>query len=118
VVAVTRRAIVEGEPVTVSTSHLVPELVPGLAGRLPREGSLYGALRDAYGLRPARLHARAELAVMPAAVATDLGLSGRPLGWLLASRNAAEPDGAPLELSVTWMRADRLRVLFELGPDA
>jgi GntR family transcriptional regulator len=117
VVAVQRRAIVDGEPVTASISHLVPDLVPDLAVRLPREGSLYRTLREEYGLRPARLYARAELAVMPAEVAADLGLSGRPLGWLLTSRNAAHPGGEPLELSVTWLRADRLRVLFELGPE-
>jgi len=113
VVVLDRRSSVDGWPAGVGRSELPADLVPDIAGRLHESGSLFRTLTT-YGHRPVRASVRAELAVAPAAVAAALGLEGRPPVWRLESRNRCSRSGRVVERSVGWMRADVLRVVFEL----
>jgi DNA-binding GntR family transcriptional regulator len=115
VVAVTRRGTVDGLPATFGTTNLPAEVVPDLGDHLGDDVSIYATLRDVYGLSPARLWARAELVSVPADVAPQLGLDGRPLVWCLESCNHDPSLGRPIELSRSWLRADVYRVVVELG---
>jgi DNA-binding GntR family transcriptional regulator len=108
-----RRSDIDGSAAGVGRSHVPADLVPAIGQRLHRSGSLFRTL-VAYGHDPVRASVRAELAVVPAHVGTALGLDGRPLVWRIESRNRCARSGRVLEHSVGWMRADVLRVVFEL----
>jgi GntR family phosphonate transport system transcriptional regulator/GntR family transcriptional regulator len=113
VLVLERRSTVDGRTAGVGRSHLPADLFPGLADRLDAAGSLFRTL-TALGFEPVRASVRAELAVVPAVVAPELGLEGRPPTWRIESRNRCARTGRVLERSVGWMRADVLRVVFEL----
>ncbi len=113
VLVLERRSTVDGRTAGVGRSHLPADLLPGLADRLDAAGSLFRTL-TALGFDPVRASVRAELAVSPADVAPALGLEGRPPAWRIESRNRCARTGRVLERSVGWMRADVLRVVFEL----
>jgi DNA-binding GntR family transcriptional regulator len=113
VLVLERRSTVDGRTAGVGRSQLPADLLPGLADRLDAAGSLFRTL-TALGFEPVRASVRAELAVVPAHVAAVLGLEGRPPAWRIESRNRCARTGRVLERSVGWMRADVLRVVFEL----
>lgn len=115
VVHLVRRRTVDGEPATWAESWLPADLVPGLAERLPAEGSLHHVLDEVYGLEPARAWYRAELDVAPDDVAVRLGLRARPLALVLQGRVDSRRLGRPVELTRSWARADLFRIVFEMG---
>lgn len=118
VVVVTRRSTVDGILAGTATTHLPADLVPDLARHLRSSGSLYRVLVEQYGLDPKRVWSRASLEVPPDDVARHLGLETPEPTWLLESLNRDIDSGRPTELTHGWMRADVLRVVFEMGERA
>lgn len=115
VVVVTRRSTVDGVLASTATTHLPADLVPDLARHLRSAGSLYRVLVEHYGLDPKRVWSRASLEVPPGDVAERLGLETPEPTWLLESLNRDTRSTRPTELTRGWMRADVLRVVFEMG---
>jgi DNA-binding GntR family transcriptional regulator len=116
-----RSHLLDGELASCSETWMVASLVPGLAARLGREGSLYALLSGTYGLRPHRAWYRAELGMAPPQVAARLGLSlpaRPPLALATRGRVDAAERGRPLEVTQAWARADLLRIVFEVGDGA
>ena len=118
VVVVTRRSTVDGILAATAATHLPADLVPDLARHLRESGSLYRVLVQQYGLDPKRVWSRASLEVPPDHVAGHLGLETPEPTWLLESLNRDTGSGRPTELTHGWMRADVLRVVFEMGERA
>jgi GntR family transcriptional regulator len=107
---------VEQEPILVSTTFVPHSLCPELAHEDLAKCSLYGLLRDKYGLTIARGERRLEaVAAGPwEARLLDIAL-GSPL--LSLDSVAYLPDGQPLEHSVALQRGDRTTVEVEfVGP--
>lgn len=115
VVVVTRRSTVDGILASTATTHLPADLVPDLARHLRTSGSLYRLLVKHYGLDPKRVWSRASFEVPPDEIARRLGLETPEPTWLLESLNRDIRSGRPTELTLGWMRADVLRVVFEMG---
>ncbi|CAN5702079.1 GntR family transcriptional regulator [soil metagenome] len=115
VVAVTRRSTVDGVLASVGRTHLPADLVPGLGDHLGPSVSLYHVLVERYGLDPRRVWSRASLEVPDADIAGQLALETPGPTWLLESLNRDASSGRPVELARGWMRADVLRVVFEMG---
>lgn len=110
-----RRGMLGEEPGSSSLTHVLAEVAPDLPERLGAVGSLYRALAHDYGLAPARAWNRVELQVAPAEVAGRLGLEDRPFLYHVEGCNASTTLGRPIELTSTWLRADRLNVVVELS---
>jgi DNA-binding GntR family transcriptional regulator len=115
VVVVTRRSTVDGVLASTATTHLPADLVPDLSRHLRSTASLYRVLVEHYGLDPKRVWSRASLEVPPPEVAERLGLETPEPTWLLESLNRDIASMRPTELTRGWMRADVLRVVFEMG---
>lgn len=116
VVCLRRRLHLLGLPTGWSSAYVRAELAPDLAEQLTPGRSLYQVLRDQYGLRPRRRWSRASLDVPPDATTHALELEGRPPTWLL--EGVDEDEGNPdrtIEFTRSWMRADVINVVFELG---
>ena len=78
--------------------------------------SLFEVIRDIYGIEAKRRWSRASLDLPPPHVVEALRLEGTPPTWLLEGVN--ERRQAPreaVEFTRTWMRADVLNVMFEMG---
>lgn len=80
-----------------------------------RDGdSLYAVLTDA-GFDIHRDAYVAEQDTIPARAATSLGLEGRPQAWHTFSTNRCHRRDLLVEANESWVRADVIRVRFELG---
>ncbi|HEX3605695.1 MAG TPA: GntR family transcriptional regulator [Candidatus Dormibacteraeota bacterium] len=110
-----RLRTVDGEPAACADTWLVAELVPGLAARLPEDGSLHRTLDEEYRLRPVRTWARAELVTASSDVAQRIGVSGRPAVYELRALTGSAARRRPVEVTTSWLRADIFRVVFEMG---
>ncbi len=115
VVMVTRRSTVDGLLASTATTHLPADLVPDLSRHLGDDDSLYRVLVERYGLDPKRVWSRASLEVPPVDVSERLGLETPEPTWLLESLNRDANSMRPTELTQGWLRADVLRVVFEMG---
>lgn len=111
-----RRRLLLDVPTSWSTAYVLAEVAPGLGARLGSGDSLYRVLRDEYGVQPRRRWSRASLDLPPDATIEALGLEGRPPTWLLegVDEDADDPFRA-IEFTRSWMRADVVNVVFELG---
>ena len=114
VVQVGRRRYVNGSLAGWSESQLAADLVPDLRARLHDDDSMEKLLADVYELAPARAWTRAELEVAPAEIGEHMGLPGRPLALYLQGRTDSTSRGRPIELTTSWLRADRFRLVFEM----
>lgn len=116
-VLVVRRLIRLDDVVTSWTSAYLPAtLVPGLAAELATKQSLFEVLRDVYGIRAHRRWSRASLDLPPMNAVRALRLEGTPPSWLIEGVN--ETRGRPaqaIEFTRSWMRADLVNVVFEMG---
>lgn len=114
---VRRRIRLLGIPTAWSTAYVRADLVPGLAERLGADDSLYRVLRDVYRLRPRRRWTRASLDVPPDSTTDALDLDGRPPTWLIEGVDEHDdgPSHCSIEFTRSWMRADVVNVVFELG---
>lgn len=97
------------------------EWVP--VARLPDPGpalqaveSLDAVLRQVADVDPVRAWTRVSLDIAPPEVVADLGLDTASPAWLVESVNTDGPAGPPVMCSKSWMRADAVRVVVELGP--
>lgn len=112
VVRITR---LDGVLAAVATAHIPLSLAPGIHQHAVDGVSLYRVLCDAYLLDPVRDCSRASLEVPPADIAAALGVEGRPPMWHLENVNRDRLSGRVTEHTVSWMRADLVRVVFEMG---
>lgn len=114
-----RDRYVDNELVGFADTWLDPELVPDLTQVLDAGASLHDTLATHYGLKPVRGWFGVALDPAPADVARHLGLSGRPPVIAIRSRTDAAARGhRPVELTVSWLRADvfRVEVDFDTAP--
>lgn len=117
VVALTRRGYVDGFVSGVGTSWIPGDIVgDDLEAFVTDGGSLFDALCQR-GLLPRRRWTRSELDVVPAQVAPQLELEGRPLGWHNLSLNEDTTTGRAVEYAEGWSRPDVFRMIFEFGSD-
>lgn len=110
-----RRRWVDGELATVAISYLPPDVVPDLDRRMGDESALYQVLTGVYDLVPRRAWSRCELEVAPEAVARRLELPGRDLVSVVRGRLDCARLGRPIEVGLSYMRMDVLRVVYEFG---
>lgn len=111
-----RRITVEGIPAMWTTAHLPAALVPGLEELAAAGGSLHAVLVERFGLSPRRRWSRASLELPHDGVVGALTLEGRPPCWLVEGVNEDEDrTRVAVEFTRTWMRADVINVVFEMG---
>lgn len=113
VLVLKRVRLADGEPMGVQTAYLPAALVAGLEAEDLESGSLYEILRTKYALIPQRALETHCAVTVDEEEANWLGL---PVGAaaLTAERVSYLPDGRPLELVYSVMRADRYRIVLEL----
>ncbi len=113
-----RLRYVNGEPLAIERCYLDHRLCPGLA-HLDLSGSLYGLLRQRYGLTIARGEQTYEAVAARRREAELLGISrGAPL--LFSKRTTYLDTGEVIDQGVAWYRGDRYKfhaVLLGLGTD-
>lgn len=113
--ALRRLSLVDGHEAGLHVSWLPGIDADELRDRIDDGGSLFDVLtRLGHDVR--RDHYTAELDTIPAEVADVLRLEGRPQAWRTVSCNACHRSGDLVELAESWIRADVIRVRFELGP--
>lgn len=104
---VERLRTASGQPIAHEIAYL-PGPLPGLADHLTDGGSLYGALREVYGLELTRAEDTVETALADPVTANLLGVdTGLPM--LLVHRTAFDPAGRPVEWTRSLFRGDRFR---------
>lgn len=116
-VVLVRRLITIEDILTSWTSAYLPAaLVPGLGAELATKQSLFEVLRDVYGIEAQRRWSRASLDLPPPSVVAALRLEGTPPTWLLEGVNERRDQSRQaVEFTRSWMRADVLNVMFEMG---
>lgn len=112
IVRITR---LDGVMAALATAHVPLSLAPGIHEYAADGVSLYRVLCDVYHLDPVRDRSRASLEVPPAHIAAELGVEGRPPMWHLENVNRDRISGRVTEHTLSWMRADLVRVVFEMG---
>lgn len=99
-------------PIAVQTSLLVSARFPGLLGRLGENTSLYGVLRQAYGLVPTEAHEVFRAVGLPDRVAQVLEAPVDSHGFL-ATRMTLDARG-PFEHTTSYLRGDRYEIRLAL----
>lgn len=108
---ISRDRYVDNELVGFADTWLDPELVPDLPHVLDPGASLHDALDRHYLLEPLRGWFGVAIDPAPPEVARHLGLSGHPPIIAIRSRtDAGARDHRPIELTISWLRADIFRV--------
>jgi GntR family transcriptional regulator len=105
----------DATPMAVEGLHVNPKRFPELARHLAHYGSLYAALDQEYGVRPARATETIETAPCPP---DEAGLLGTEVGapMLLLSRHSHDAEGVPVEYVQALYRGDRYRFEATLRP--
>jgi GntR family transcriptional regulator len=111
VVVITRLRLAGGKPLAVERSSLPARLFPDIED-MDLGGSLYGLMRDAFGLRPVRAVERLELTEARPSDVRSLGVR-RDAALLLVERIGYAADGTAVEFSRDRFRADRTRLMIE-----
>ena len=111
VVVITRLRLAGGKPLAVERSSLPARLFPDIED-MDLGGSLYGLMRDRFGLRPVRAVERLELTVARPSDVRSLGVR-RDATLLLVERIGYAADGTAVEFSRDRFRADRTRLVIE-----
>jgi GntR family transcriptional regulator len=113
VLRISRLRLADGDPMAIETTHLSVKRFPGLKRHFERLGSLYAALAEGYGVRPAEAEETIETALATPHEASVLGTEvGLPL--LLLSRHSFDEDGAPVEWVRSLYRGDRYKFVARL----
>lgn len=107
-----RRRYVDGELAGCANSWIVGELVPDLQTRLADGDSLHLML-EAYALKPQRSWTHAEFVIASPRVAKRLGDSGRPMVLQLRGQTDSACLTRPIEITISWLRPDVFRVIYE-----
>jgi DNA-binding GntR family transcriptional regulator len=115
VVRIVRSTRLEGMLCMWATAHVASVRAPGLERYAVDGVSLYGVMCDTYGLHPVRSRSTASLEVPPPEVAHALGVEGRPPMWRLENLNRDASSDMVTEHTLSWMRADVVRVVFDMG---
>ena len=109
-----RLRLADGQPMGIQTAHIPLALAPGLAEDNLENVSLYGVLRERYGLQPAKAWETCRAVPAEPIPAELLGVSpGSPL--FAVERVTYLPNGQPFEFSRSVMRGDRYRMVLELA---
>jgi DNA-binding GntR family transcriptional regulator len=111
---VARRRFLARDLAGFAESWIVGELAACVRAQLASEGSLYDAF-ESNRLQPVGGMRSVELQVAPPRIARELGETRRPLVFRVAGTTVARALGRPLETTVSWLRADMLRVRCEIG---
>lgn len=113
VLRIARQRLVDGQPMSVETIHVLDELVPGLDIAALETGSFYALLRDRYGVIPTDAEQTHEAAAADPAEAELLGLTeGAPI--LTLERLTRDQHGRLFEYTRAAYRGDRYRVTSRL----
>ena len=104
-----RLRLADGLPMALQVAYLAHALCPGLLERELEHGSLYAALRERYGLRPARSSRTVEAALAHQEHASLLDLT-LPAALLIVEQLTYLVNGQVLEFSRTTYRGDRYRM--------
>jgi GntR family transcriptional regulator len=113
---VIRIRLADGTPISLEHARLPASRFAGLL-ELPLGGSLYGLLRDHYGVTPAESTERIEVVTATAQEAAILNVTDNaPL--LSINRTTLDKAGAPIEFSHDLFRADRTRIVIHTPPGA
>lgn len=116
VVLVRRLITIDGILTSWTSAYLPSALVPGLGAELATRQSLFDVLSDVYGIRVRRRWSRASLDLPPASVVAALRLEGTPPTWMLEGVDERrDRTRQAVEFTRSWMRADVLNVVFEMG---
>lgn len=108
-----RLRLADGEVMALERSHLSAERFAGLDDALPRYGSLYAALRAAFGVEPHEAEQTIETGAASPHEAALLGTeTGLPV--LLLSRQTFDAAGAPFEWVWSTYRGDRFKLVARL----
>ncbi|MEZ0364470.1 GntR family transcriptional regulator [Mycobacterium sp. pUA109] len=89
-------------------------LVPDLAVAMRVNDSLHDVLLNA-GVTPRRSWVHASAEQFDSDVAAQLNAPEASLGWYIESLNVDADDHRPVSLSQRWIRADILRVIFQVA---
>ncbi|MFD7888886.1 GntR family transcriptional regulator [Streptomyces albidoflavus] len=113
VLRIERLRLASGEPMAIETTHLSAKRFPALRRSLVKYTSLYTALYEVYGVRPAEAEETIETSLATpreaALLATDVGLP-----MLMLSRHSRDESGAPVEWVRSVYRGDRYKFLARL----
>jgi GntR family transcriptional regulator len=97
-----------------ATSWLRGDLVSSDSDFLEDGASMYQALRNAR-VDPVVTWAAAELAVVPAHIAGDLELEGRPLIWRTTILACDQETTVPISFHQSWLRPDIYKMRLLIG---
>lgn len=118
VVRLVRLTRIDGVTAVRSTTRLPAALVPGLTDHLTDDVSLFHLFCGHYAMAPVRAWSRASLELPGDDVAHQLELDGIGPTWLVESVNRDGRAGTPIEFTTTWLRADLVRVVYEMEDPA
>lgn len=110
-----RRSFTDDLPASWGTEWVPVATVPELPAALRRVESLDRVVRDVGGVVPARSWVRASMEAAGEEVADELGIGQGDPVWLVVSLNEDAASGRPVYLTERWIRADAIRVVFEVG---
>lgn len=113
-----RRSFTDGLPAAWGAEWVPADVVPELPAAVRVEESLDRILRDMAGVEPQRATSRASMEVASTEVADELGCGLGDPTWMVESVNRDARSGRMLCFTQRWIRADAIRVVFELGPGA
>jgi GntR family transcriptional regulator len=113
VLRIERLRLIGGEPMAVETTHLPAKRFPALRRILEKHTSLYTALAEVYGVRPAETE---EIIETSLATPREAGLLGTDVGlpMLMLSRHSLDADGRPVEWVRSVYRGDRYKFVARL----
>ncbi|WP_030545069.1 GntR family transcriptional regulator [Streptomyces albus] len=113
VLRIERLRLASGEPMAIETTHLSAKRFPALRRSLVKYTSLYTALAEVYGVRPAEAEETIETSL---ASPREAGLLGTDVGlpMLMLSRHSFDAKGAPVEWVRSVYRGDRYKFVARL----
>ncbi len=110
-----RRRFVNDRLAAYAETWLDERLLPDLDARLAANASLGAVLDRDYGLETYSAKQRAEFAIAPPAIARKLEQDGRPMVFRLEGTVASRTQRRPVETTISYLRADLVRVVFQMG---
>ncbi|XVV12596.1 GntR family transcriptional regulator [Actinoplanes sp. CA-131856] len=110
-----RRSYTNDMPASWGNEWVPADLVPELPAALRVEESLDHILRVMAQVTPQRAWTRGLLESSSVEVASALGTHPGDPAWRVENVNRDAVDGRPLMFTERWIRADTVRVVFEVG---